>query len=129
MFNLFKSWPKNTDLSLKLLSYKVAILLLLVTGQRSDYCGPISGGLEIERVETVFDLKTLLKSNRTGYPLSSLHVKDRKLCVVSALRAYISLTRMLRVSQQLTGELHQTTQGYQGRVITVDYSCTKNGRH
>ena len=61
-------------------------------------------GLVIERAEAIFDLKTLFKSNRTD-PLSSLHVnsfwKDQRLCVVSALRTYISLTRTLRASQQL----------------------------
>ena len=100
MFNLFKAWPNNRHLSLKLLSYKVAILLLLVTGHRGQTIVALSlDGLEIERAEAIFDLKTLLKSNRNGNPLSSLHVntfrKDRKLCVVSAIRAYISLTRTL----------------------------------
>ena len=100
VFNLFKAWPNNKHLSLKLLSYKVAVLLLLVTGHRGQTVGALSlDGLEIERAEAIFDLKTLLKSNRTGDPLSSLHVnafrKDWKLCVVSALRANISLTRTL----------------------------------
>ena len=62
MFNLFKLWLNNKHLSLKLLSYKVAILLLLVTGHRGQTVVAISlDGLEIERVEAIFYLKALLK--------------------------------------------------------------------
>ena len=62
VFNLFRSWPNNRDLSLKLLSYKVAILLLLVTGHRGQtVVALLVDGLKIERAEASFYLKTLLK--------------------------------------------------------------------
>ena len=62
--NLFKAWCNNRHLSLKVLGCKVAILLLLVTGYRGQTIVALSlGGLVIERVEAIFDLKTFLNSN------------------------------------------------------------------
>ena len=62
-------------------------------------------GLEIDRNEAAFDLKTLIKSNRTGDPLFTVqHTSfpdDKCLCVVSVIRAYISKTKEIRRSGQL----------------------------
>ena len=46
VFSLFKDWPDNKNLSLKMLSFKVAILLLLVSywPQGPNHCCFVSGG-------------------------------------------------------------------------------------
>ena len=66
----------------------MAILLLLVTGHMGQTIVALSlDGLEIDKSEAMFELKTLLKLNRTGDPLSlSINVfqKDWKLCVLPA---------------------------------------------
>ena len=72
MFNLFKSWPSNQNLSLKILSVKLAVLLL-TTGHRDQTIVALSlDSLEIDKDEAMFDLKTLIKSNHTGDPLSTV---------------------------------------------------------
>ena len=44
VFKLFKSWPHNKELNLRDLGFKVATLILLVTGQR-----PNGGGAYTEQ--------------------------------------------------------------------------------
>ena len=94
VFNLFEAWLDNRQLSLKMLSYKVAILLSFVTGHKGQTIVALSlDRLEIERVEAVFYFKTLLKSNRTGDSLSSLHINVfRKYQKLSVIRAYMYIS-------------------------------------
>ena len=70
VFTLLKSGPNNRHLLLKNLSLKV--LLLLTTGHKCHTIIALSlDGLDIDKDEATFDLKTLLKSNCTGDLLSS----------------------------------------------------------
>ena len=64
---VFSNWPSNQNVSLRNLSIKLAVLLLLTTGHRGQTIVALSlHGLKIDRNEATFDLKTLIKSNRTG---------------------------------------------------------------
>ena len=106
VFNLLKSWPDNKYLSQRDLGFKVAILLLLVTGHRGQTIVALSlEKAEIDKKEIRFELTTLLKSNRTGDPLSTVTVacfrEVKKLCVVSAIRAYLAKTEKCRWTNQL----------------------------
>ena len=106
IFTLLKSWPGNQNLLLKNRSMKVAILLLLTPGHRGQTIVALSlDGLEIYCHEATFELKTLIKSNRTGDPLSMVQLatfaEDNRLCVVSAIRVYLSRTKQIRRSCQL----------------------------
>lgn len=96
-----ESLGSNTKLSLKLLSYKLVILLLLVTSQR----GQTILNLSIDRMSCTkqaitFRMKKLLKHNQLGQPLSSItlyaYPKNKKLCVVRTLSRYIERTEAIR---------------------------------
>ena len=106
VFKMLQSWPHNRHLDIKKLGFKVAILLLLITGHKGQTIVALSlNGLDLDNKEATFDLSTLLKSNRLGDPLSSIHVSafkdDRKLCIVSAIKEYLFKTKELRNSRQL----------------------------
>ena len=100
VFQLFLTWGKNADLSLKFLSLKLAVLLLLVTSQR----GQTIVNLCIDDItvskEIVFRMKTLLKHNRVGDPLDSLTLRPysacKELCVVRTLKMYLKRTQFIR---------------------------------
>ena len=102
VFTLFKSWQRNKDLSLKMLTLKLAVLLLLVTSQRGQTILALSlEGMDLSvSEEAVFRLKVLLKHNRLGDKLDTLVLKPfdecRKLCVVRTLRVYLRRTGKLR---------------------------------
>ena len=106
VFTMFKSWPHNKHLSVRDLGFKLALLALLVSGHRGQtiVCLDLDSA-DIDKTEVIFDLKKLIKSNRTGDPLS--HVcftafpEDRKLCIVSAIREYVKKTSKLRKNSQL----------------------------
>jgi len=106
VFDYIKSLPNNKNLSLKILGFKVVILLLLITAHRGQTSVSLSlKNAHIDRDEITFELDTLLKSNRMGDKLSLVTVKkypaDKKLCVVAAIRQYISVTSKIRKTQQL----------------------------
>jgi hypothetical protein len=89
VFDYIKSLPNNKNLSLKILGFKVVILLLLITAHRGQTSVSLSlKNAHIDRDEITFELDTLLKSNRMGDKLSLVTVKkypaDKKLCVVVA---------------------------------------------
>lgn len=96
-----ESLGSNTELSLKLLSFKLTMLLLLVTSQR----GQTILNLSIDRMlctkkAIVFKMKKLLKHNQLGQPLDSItlhaYAKNKKLCVVRTLTRYLERTKNLR---------------------------------
>ena len=106
VFKLFKGWQDNRELSLKYLGFKVAVLILLITGHRGQTILALNiNNLEFNRQEAVFDLDKLLKSNRTGDPLSSITLssfpEDKKLCVVRAIKTYVIRTASRRKHNQL----------------------------
>ena len=106
VFDMLKDWPENEFLSLKDLGFKVAILILLITGHRGQTVLALSiDKMELSRQEVVFELSKLLKSNRLGDPLSTVVLtafnQNRKLCVVRAIKAYLKITVKIRNSNQL----------------------------
>ena len=73
VFSLLKRWGDTKDLSLKRLSWKLSVLLLLVTSQRGQTIVNLDiENLDISTEAIVFRMKTLLKHNRLGDPLDSL---------------------------------------------------------
>ena len=106
VFDHFRSLPNNRHLNLRQLGFKVAMLLLLVTGHRGQTIVALSlDNAHIDHDEIVFELDKLLKSNRLGDPLSTVELQsfknEKKLCVVSAIREYLNKTLELRTSKQL----------------------------
>ena len=103
IFDLFKSWPKNTNLTLKKLSFKLAVLLLFMPGHRGQIIIALSlDGFEISNTKATFDLKTIIKSNYTGDPVSTVHLNgfpnEKRLGVVLAIR---TKTKEVRQTNQL----------------------------
>ena len=100
VFDLFKSWGPNNQLSLKLLTLKLAVLLLLVTSQRGQtIINLVVDELEISDV-VVFKMKKLLKHNKQGDPLDTLILRPfdncKRLCVVRTLKMYLKRTEDFR---------------------------------
>ena len=100
VFDLFKSWGPNVKLSLKCLTLKLAVLLLLVTSQRGQtIINLVVDDLELSDV-VVFKMKKLLKHNKQGDPLDTLILKPfdkcKRLCVVRALKMYLHRTECFR---------------------------------
>ena len=84
-----------------MLSFKTAVLLLLVTAQRGQTILALSlEGAIVEEKEITFFMNKLLKHNRPGQNLDVLTIHsfedDVDVCVVSAVRSYIRRTRKLR---------------------------------
>ena len=105
VFNLFKSWGPNAHLSLKMLSFKLAMLLLLVTSQRGQtIVNLVIDDLELSNV-VVFKMKKLLKHNKPGDPLDTLVLRPfdqcKRLCVVRALKMYLQKTKCFRTYSNL----------------------------
>ena len=105
VFNLFKAWGPTKLLDLKKLSFKLAVLLLLVSSQRGQTVLNLSTeGMEMGG-SVVFKMKTLLKHNRIGDPLDTLVFKEftpcKRLCVVRTIRVYLKRTELFRGYGQL----------------------------
>ena len=105
VFDLFKSWGPTRRLTLKKLSLKLAMLLLLVSSQRGQTVLNLSTeGMEVGET-VVFKMKTLLKHNRVGDPLDTLRFREfpmcKRLCVVRTLKVYLNRTETLRNYSQL----------------------------
>ena len=100
VFDLFKSWGSNVNLSLKFLTLKLAVLLLLVTSQRGQtIVNLVVDDLHIADL-VVFKMKKLLKHNKQGDPLDTLILKPfdrcKRLCVVRTLKTYLNRTECFR---------------------------------
>ena len=100
VFDLFKSWGPNAQLSLKLLTLKLAMLLLLVTSQRGQtIINLVIDDLILTDI-VVFKMKKLLKHNKQGDPLDTLILKPfdkcKRLCVVRTLKMYLNRTGSFR---------------------------------
>lgn len=98
VFNMFKRWGRNTHLSIKLLTWKLTVLLLLCTAQRGQtiWLLPLSG-LEYTEEGVSFRMKHQLKHNKPGEPLSVIKIarfpQDTRICPIQCLKAYITKTR------------------------------------
>lgn len=94
VFRLFNEWPENQYLSLKHLTWKLNMLLLLVTSQRGQTILNLSvQGMTLTKDIVVFRMNKLLKHNRLGDPLDTIFLQsynqNPKLCVVRTLKAYL----------------------------------------
>ena len=88
------------SLNLKMLTHKLAMLLMLVTGQRCQTIVNLDLNCLSEGSELVFTFDSPLKHSRPGKSAQAVVLKpytsNVKLCVVTILRDYISRTAPLR---------------------------------
>lgn len=96
VFQLFNSWPENNLLTRKHLTWKLTMLLLLVSSQRGQTILNLSvKRMSLSRDFAIFRMDKLLKHNRLGDPLDTIYFqayhKNPKLCVVRTLKTYLSV--------------------------------------
>ena len=102
VFNFFRTLPQPADLDLKMLSHKLALLLVLLSGgQRCQTIHQINV-LDIKIVNKlmVVPLFSKLKHSRVGAHLEPLkfpcYVKEPTLCVVTHMTEYLKRTHLFR---------------------------------
>lgn len=102
VLNYLQSLFPLESLSLRLLSYKLVMLLALCTGQRIQTLHCITlDNIEISDVALKIRIKTLLKQSRQGNHLSEMYIEkyvSESLCVVFTLKYYLGVTSKLRVT-------------------------------
>lgn len=88
-------------LSLEQLSYKTAALLLLLSSQRGQTILSFqSDNIVFTKNSIIFKIDSLLKTTRPGHHIKTVSFKafpaDRRLCVVTYVKAYLARTAPLR---------------------------------
>ena len=96
-----KDLGENRDLTLKQLTTKLVMLMALVQASRSSELAALDIRFRVFRPEGVsFTLPTLTKKRTPGAPPRELFFggfpPDSRLCIISCLRAYESITESLR---------------------------------
>ena len=104
LLKMFDKWPKNENLSLSQLSYKLVSLLLLSTGQRVQtiHSIKIDNIILSSRVEIL--IPDRLKTSGLGRPQPTLilpYNELKSICVASTLETYLYRTAEMRKSQSL----------------------------
>ena len=99
---LLKQWSPADTISLKLLTFKVLTLSLLVTGQRVQTMAMLDiDNMFISQECISFQITQLLKQSRPGYsnPAIEFHLypRDSDLCIYTYLAVYIRRTSSLRL--------------------------------
>lgn len=107
-----KSLPCNGNLSLKDLTYKLVILVALVSADRGQSIALLDLRLmSVLPSKVVFVIDKLTKTSKPDKPVKKLilpsYPKCEKLCVTSTLQAYIEKTKDLRNSSTLFISLHK----------------------
>lgn len=105
ILDLIKSWSENETLDLRFLTYKLVMLLALVTAQRVQTLAAI----EISNIEWTEPVQILIKKSLKCTNIKNPNVvlvipsyaDDKKLCAVSTLRAYIDRTHSVRTVSSL----------------------------
>ena len=106
VINHLKLMGPANRLTLKMLSFKVATLLLVVSGQRVQTLSLLSlDNCVIHRSSIKFIILENVKRSRPGVPALEVDVRqfpaDKRLCIVNYLKEYIKRTRKLRKSPYL----------------------------
>ena len=91
---LYNQLPDNQQLSIKDLSHKLAILLMLLGARRKNSLSNISvDNIEINNTEMVIIPHEVLKHTRPGIPIKPITYKryelNDKLCVVRCMEVYL----------------------------------------
>ena len=93
-------------LNLKRLTFKLVMLIALLTGQRCQTIHALTlSNTTLTDNFVKFRISTLLKQSRPNYHLQELKIKafapDRRMCIVRVLKEYIKRTASIRKSDNL----------------------------
>jgi hypothetical protein len=96
-----KSLSLNAHLSLKDLTYKLACLLVILSGQRVQTIHLLdTQHMLVQENKIIFQVKELVKQSKPGRHVDDLefvaYTPDERLCVVSCLHEYIKRTSVIR---------------------------------
>ena len=101
MLNFLKSLPVCSKISLKLLTYKLCMLLLLLSGQRTQSIHMLNlNNMQLSDSHLKFQIPKLIKTSKPGRHCGEVNFKafapDRRLCIVTVAKEYIKRTQSLR---------------------------------
>ena len=101
------SMGDNSQLSLKQLSQKLAVLMALVQASRSSELHALDVRFRVYRLDgVVFTLPTMTKNRKAGTPAKELFfgafAVDSRLCVTQCLRQYEQLTLVFRPKRAMS---------------------------
>ena len=103
VLHYLQGWSPVGTLTLKELTLKLVTLILLVSGQRGQTVHLLNlSNMRVSVDSYTFLFSKLLKQTRPGFPNPTVTLtafRDRKLCVVTTLKEYISRTEPLRGSE------------------------------
>ncbi|CAG2249708.1 unnamed protein product [Mytilus edulis] len=93
-------------LSLRVLSYKLVTLLLLLTGQRLQTIHSLDlDDITVTDSNIYIDVRSLLKCSKPGRHLQPIElpafIEDKSLCIVTVLKEYLVRTSCFRKTQKL----------------------------
>ena len=98
-----RTLPEYDKISLKELTYKLVVLIAILSGQRCQTIHALSieeNCMSLEDDRCTFFISTLLKQSKPGTHLKPIELRayppDPKLCVVLRLKAYLKITASLR---------------------------------
>ena len=101
VLKILANWTLGVELSLRDMSWKLTMLLAVLSGQRVQTLKALTlTSMTLTANRCVFMIDTPLKTTRPGKHLGRIeflaHEPDRNLCVVQHLQAYIDRTSHLR---------------------------------
>ncbi|CAG2254849.1 unnamed protein product [Mytilus edulis] len=93
-------------LSLRVLTYKLVTLLLLLTGQRLQTIHSLDlDDITVTDSNIYIDVRSLLKCSKPGRHLQPIElpafIEDKSLCIVTVLKEYLARTSCFRKTQKL----------------------------
>lgn len=105
VLNYLRKLSPMKFLSLKMLTFKLCMLLALLTAERCQTLHKLRlDKMQISSHKVVFVVVDLLKTSRPGNVGKEITVRayppDRRLCIVRLLRCYIERTKLVRGTEQ-----------------------------
>lgn len=101
-----KTLTPVSTLPLQFLSYKLLVLLLLLTGQRVQTVNKLKiDDIKLTDDNVYIEVSELIKTSKPGCHLEPFNLpvfkEDSSLCIVLVLKEYLNKTSMIRKSTQL----------------------------
>ena len=104
IFRYIMGLPPISSIDLKSLTFRVATLMCILSGQRSQTLGILDiRYMHIDSTKCIFFLQTLLKQTRPGFHQAPLDFRvydqHESLCPLANIRRYLEITSSIRFSQ------------------------------
>lgn len=104
VFKLLRTW-ENEKVTLKQITFKIAMLLLLLSGRRGSSIIQINTtDVIIDEERAIIKISHVTKTTRPGYHVPDIVIRryhDVNICIVKCLEVYIKRTKAVRLSPAL----------------------------